>query len=74
MTDPVAADLRSRSKLLFAAAIATDLAGVAALGIVYLRGGDIVGILPLAVLLFVAASGLLLAAIGMRKKAEAAEA
>ena len=72
MSDPHAEDLRSRARLLLIAAIATDLAAVATLVLPLLRGGDVTEMLPIALLLFVVSSGLLVAFIGTKKKADEA--
>ena len=72
MSDPTVEDLRSRARLLLIAAIATDLAAVATLVLPLLRGGDVTEMLPIALLLFVASSGLLVAFIGTKKKADEA--
>ena len=52
----------------------STLAAVAALLIPLARGGEVTDLLPLALLLFVASSGLIVAALGARKKADGASA
>lgn len=71
MTDPD--DLRRRARFLMIAAVVVDLAGVLALLLPVLQGGGVMTALPLAVVLFVAASGLLVASMSLRRKADAAE-
>ncbi|MEM6328151.1 MAG: hypothetical protein AAF791_13640 [Bacteroidota bacterium] len=66
-------DLRRRSRFLMIAAILVDLAGVAAILLPVVQGEDVMTTLPLAIILFVVASGLFLASIRSRKQAETAE-
>ena len=70
MSDPT--DLQSRSRLLFVAALIVDVAAIAALLLPLASGGDVTDQLPLAISLFVLSSGLVLASIHLRKKADAA--
>lgn len=72
MSDPNVEDLRSRARLLLIAAIAVDFAAVATLVLPVIRGGDVAEMLPIALALFVVASGLMVAFIGTKKKADEA--
>lgn len=73
MSDPHVEDLRSRARLLLIAAIVVDVAAMAALILPVVRGGDVTERLPIAILLFVLSSALLVAFIGMKKKADEAD-
>lgn len=71
MTDP--AELRRRARFLFIAAILVDLAAVAVILLPVLQGQDVMTTLPIAIVLFMGSSGLILASVFSRRKADAAE-
>ncbi|OZC04486.1 hypothetical protein [Rubricoccus marinus] len=73
MPTSVSEDYRSRARLLLIAAIVTDLAAVVVLMLPVFRDGDIMAVLPIALPLFMLSGALLVAHIGMAKKAKAAE-
>ncbi|MEM1056984.1 MAG: hypothetical protein AAGI52_15785 [Bacteroidota bacterium] len=75
MSDPsIAADLQRRALFLLVAAVVVDLTAVALLVLPVVQGGDVIGALPIAIPLFVVASGLFVVGIKTKKKADEAEA
>lgn len=71
MTDP--SELRRRARFLMIAAVLVDFVGVAVLLVPVLQGEDVMTTLPIAIVLFVVASGLLVVSMSTRRKADAAE-
>ena len=64
--------LRTLARTLLIAAVTVELAAIAALLLPLASGGEVTDMLPLALLLFVVSSGLIVVSLGTRKKADGA--